>query len=73
MREELLRLISETINVDLNTLQESINDEAIWDSLLKVEVIFEIEDRFNIVFSEEELAELKTPEQFIEAVIAKEN
>ena len=40
----------------------------VWDSLKHVDLIFAVEDEFGVTFGEEEMAELKTFEEFETAI-----
>lgn len=41
-----------------------------WDSLKHIEVIFELEDRLDVQFTEQEMAELNSVGQIVQKVIA---
>lgn len=71
MRDKLLDVIANVMEMDVDSLKDSLDDENVWDSLVKVEVIFEIEEEFDITFSEEDLGKVKTPEKLIEIVMDK--
>lgn len=71
MEEKLFQLIAEILNLDREKIQENYNNEAIWDSIQRVEILFSIEDEYAIIFGEEELAALNTPQKLVEAVVRK--
>ena len=71
MEDQIFRLISEVLKIDDKKLRADCNNKDIWDSIQRVEVLFAFEDEFGIVFSEEELSELNTPQKVLEAVIRK--
>lgn len=71
MEEKVFQLIAEVLNLDREKLRENYNNEAIWDSIQRVEILFSIEDEYTIVFGEEELVALNTPRKLVEAVARK--
>lgn len=65
MRNNLLEIIAEILKIEVAELETSISEREIWDSLKKVEILFAIEDEYSIMFEEEELSDLDTPEKVI--------
>jgi acyl carrier protein len=47
------------------------DSEPSWDSLKHVELIFMLEDRFGVRFSEEEMAALRSSDEIVRAVEGK--
>lgn len=71
MRETIIGIIAEVLGVDQETVLHRFSDKDVWDSLLRVEVLFAIEDEFHIQFTEEELAAMTTPAKLCEIVAGK--
>lgn len=71
MEDQIFKLISEVLKIDSEKLLAGCDNEDIWDSIQRVEVLFALEDDFGIVFSEEELSGLNTPQKVLEAVVRK--
>lgn len=71
MKEEVLSIIEDILKCDKETLIEQINSKNLWDSLLRVEIFFAIEEEFGVQFTEEEFISIETPAQLCEAVIKK--
>jgi acyl carrier protein len=47
------------------------DSEATWDSLKHVELIFMLEDRFGVRFSEEEMAALRSSDEILRVIEEK--
>lgn len=71
MEQEVMNLIAELLKLDTDSLSSRFNQTTIWDSLQRVEILFAIEDEFDVQFSEAELARLDTPEKLYKAVLRK--
>jgi acyl carrier protein len=61
MREEVLKIISKTAKVDIVEIEKNINQKGLWDSFSHLEIILEVEERFDIMLSPDEIASLNTP------------
>jgi len=53
-------------------LEDNLDVENMWDSLTRVEIILTIEDEFNILFEQEEVAQITTLKKLINIVESKE-
>lgn len=71
MEQKLKGIFSEILQIDASELDSRWDDASIWDSLTKVNVLFVIEDEYDILFDEAELKTLTTPKALAEAVIRK--
>ena len=71
MEDKILEIIADGIKINKEELLNNLDSKEIWDSLVRVEILFAIEEEFDIVFSEEELAEITTPAILYNAVINK--
>lgn len=71
MEDKILEIIADGIKINKEELLNNLDSKEIWDSLLRVEILFAIEEEFDIVFSEEELAEITTPAILYNAVLNK--
>lgn len=72
MEKRIIDIITEILKLDNNMLMAHFNDNTIWDSLQRIEVIFAMEDEFDFRFDEEELALLTTPKGLYEAILKRE-
>lgn len=68
MRDRVLEIILEVLKIDQETLDKNMDSVEIWNSLQRVEVLFAIEDEFDIQFSEDALGTLDTPAKLCQAV-----
>ena len=73
MKEQIIGIICDILKLTHEELELRVNDVDIWDSLVRVEILFAIEEELNIHFNEEELAEITTPLLLIKAVEKREN
>lgn len=72
MENRVKEIIMQKLNISEDELTNNINDVSIWDSLVKVEIIFEIEEEFNILFAEKELEMMQNPQDLLNIVSSKE-
>lgn len=73
MEEKILLLISKITQVDIAVLKNNLNTAGLWGSFIHIELIVNLESEFNIVFEQEEIATMKTPQIIIENVLKKVN
>lgn len=61
MKEKMIQLITETLNVDRDKISEemSIDDIPEWDSMMFVMILAELEDKLNISIPIEEAIEME--------------
>lgn len=71
MSDTIIEIICEILDIEKETLLNDFDNNNIWESLHRVEILFAIEDEFDVFFSEEELAELNTPKKLHDAVLRK--
>ena len=58
MKDSIIEIMTEILKIEKDELLENFDSREIWDSLLRVEILFAVEEEFDIQFDEEELAEL---------------
>jgi len=69
---DVAELLSITTGRQIGLAEKVSRDsEAGWDSLKHVELIFMLEERFGIQFSEEEMAELRSSDQIVQSIEEK--
>ena len=71
MEKQIIEIISEILHLDEDMLKERMDDHTVWDSLQRVEILFAVEDEFDVQFTQDEIAEMATPEMLKEAVLRK--
>ena len=71
MEEKLIELVLDVLGITGEELTERYDEATVWDSLRRVEILFAIEDEFDVIFDEEELKSLDTPKKLIAAVLEK--
>lgn len=71
MKDSILEIMTDILKIGQDELLENFDSREIWDSLLRVEILFAVEEEFDIQFDEEELAELVTPQKLCEATLRK--
>lgn len=71
MDEKLSKIICGVLKINNEELAQNVNSKDIWDSMHRVEIFFAVEDEFGIQFSEDEMAEIDTPQSLGNIVLAK--
>lgn len=71
MNESILKLISDLMNMSMDELFEGLDRKDLWSSLLWMEIVFSLEEEFDIQFEESELAQLATPRKLCQAAEQK--
>ena len=71
MKDTMIEIMTDILKIEKDELLENFDSREIWDSLLRVEILFAMEEEFDIQFDEEELAELVTPQKLCEATLRK--
>ncbi len=71
MKDSIVELMSDILKISTEKLVENFDSKEIWDSLTRVEILFAIEEEFDITFDSEELVELSTPQLLCESVLAR--
>lgn len=69
MENKILEIIAEILKLDISEITKRINDKTVWDSLSRVEILFAIEEEYDISFSENELKEIDTPQKLVQAAL----
>ena len=72
MEQRIIEIMTRVLKLDRQALLDSYDEKTVWDSLRRVEILFAIEDEFDISFDEEELKELDTPRKLVQAALEKE-
>ena len=59
MQDQVFKLISDVLNVDLSTLtlESSIENTQGWDSIKQMQIVIAFEEEFDLVVSDEDLIE----------------
>ena len=68
MNEFSMKFIADFVKMSEEEVFESQDREDLWSSLQWLEVVFSIEEEFDIQFDSDELNSLKTPRKLCEAV-----
>lgn len=71
MSDKILEIISSVAKKDTVEINESSDQQGLWDSLLHVELVVALESEFDLFFSQEEIAYIDTPAKVIELVNSK--
>ena len=72
MKEKVIGIIADVLGMSADEVNAAYSDSNLWDSLKMVEIVFALEDEFGIMFEQEEIAEMKTPESIVECVEKKQ-
>lgn len=61
MDESILQFINSFLKISRDELMKGLDRKDIWSSLLWMEIVFSLEEEYDIQFREDELKELMTP------------
>ena len=67
-KEQVYDIVSSIIGKDVEYIKANEDKPSLWDSLKRVEIVFSLEEQFDIMLSPEEIAELNTVKNIIELV-----
>lgn len=67
MNEFSMKFIADSLKISEEELLNSQDSKELWSSLQWLEIVFSIEEEFDIQFDPDELKELKTPRKLFEA------
>jgi acyl carrier protein len=71
-QETVAELLSITVGRKIDVAESVTRDnEPSWDSLKHVELVFMLEERFGVQFSEEEMAALRSSDEIVHALEEK--
>lgn len=71
MKKEITNIFLNVLNINEENFEKTANSKDSWDSLAKVEIVFAIEDAYDISFEQDELATFETPFELLEATMKK--
>lgn len=71
MEEKLKKIFLDVLEIEASELECRWDDAAVWDSLTRINILFVIEEEYDILFDEEELKTLTTPKALVEAVMRR--
>ncbi len=58
MENKIINIISSVTSIPEDELKKNTDDENLWDSIQKVEIVLGIEEEFDIMFEQEEIANM---------------
>ena len=67
-REQVYDIISSIIGKDTDYIKANEDKPGLWDSLKRVEIVFSLEEQFDVMLSPEEIVEINTVKSIIEFV-----
>lgn len=70
--EELSAILKAILGKDV-TAETSRENEPAWDSLKHMQIVFAVEEQFEVQFEEEEIAELTSVKAFAESLGSKKS
>ncbi|MBO5386267.1 hypothetical protein J6A64_08120 [bacterium] len=71
MEDKIIEIISSVSKIDKNELAEKKDVEKLWESITHVEVVVALEEEFDIMFEQDEIAEMTTVSKIIDLVNSK--
>ena len=73
MKNEVLNIVSQVMNVPVDQLNDNSSPQTIsnWDSLKHMNLILALEENFNVAFSDYEIVEMLSVGKIIESLSKK--
>lgn len=71
MENKIIEIISSVSKIDKEELAEKKEVEKLWESITHVEIIVSLEEEFDIVFEQDEIASMTTVSKIIDIVNSK--
>ena len=71
MEDKIIEIISSVSKIDKNELAEKKDVEKLWESITHVEVVVALEEEFDIMFEQDEIADMTTVSKIINLVNSK--
>ena len=68
MEEKVVNLVADILEMDADEVKNEADNKELWDSLKRAELVFALEDEFEIFFEQEEIEYMNTVNRFIEVV-----
>ena len=70
IQNELFNVLASTLNIPVNTITMSSSSENIeqWDSLMHMNVIFAIEEAFNVMVPDDKITEVTSVAALLEVI-----
>lgn len=68
MEERIISIIADIISADASEIKGSADANGLWDSLKRAEILFALEDEFDIFFEPDEIEYMSTVNRVIETV-----
>lgn len=73
MKQKIISIVSDIIGVSEDELEARQDETGVWDSLSRVEIVFALEEEFQIQFTQEEIKELNSIAGIVKVMENKEN
>lgn len=71
MENKIIEIISSISKIDKEELTAKKDTEKLWESITHVEVVVALEEEFDIMFEQDEIAQMTTVSKIIEIVNSK--
>jgi len=71
MKDSIIELIAIVTKQTTSFLEDNLTSNGLWDSFTNVELILALEEKFDIMFDQSEIAAMTTPELIVDAVLRK--
>lgn len=68
MDEKVLNLVADILEMDVNMVRNEADNQELWDSLKRVELLFALEEEFDVLFEQEEIENMNTVNKIIEVI-----
>lgn len=71
MKDNVLKIISTVSKISVDDLKQNLDTPNLWNSFIMLEIVIALEDEFDISFSKDEIASMKTASVICKLVTEK--
>lgn len=71
MKDKVVNILSSVTNISIEELNKHSGETEMWDSFVMLEIVIALEDSFDIKFTQDEIAEMKTVDDICRIVEGK--
>ncbi len=71
MENEIIQIIAKIIKKQPEELMATLDAPEMWDSMMHIEIVMALEEKFDITFDDDEIPQMKSVQKVIDIVKSK--
>lgn len=71
MNDKVLEIVSKVTSLPIDEINNNLDTENMWNSILTVEIVFALEEEFDLMFSQDDIALFTTVTKIVETLSSK--